>query len=286
MKRNSNIALIGGDKRQFYIGQYFNQKGYDIYTFSNNAGFKVCCTLEAILWKCNIIILPIPIIRDSQFINTCLDTTILLSELLNLLDKERHILFGGCFSEELKSKLNALQIPFYDFMSDEGVAWQNCIATAEGAIMEAINESPENIQGSNCLVTGFGKCSMILSQKLSALGANVTIAARRHDSRSQARALGYNAIDIKNIAISEIPFLFVFNTVPAMIIDEKVIDSLVPDCTIIDIASYPGGTNFSYASNKRIKALLKLSIPGRISPKASGKILSNCIEHHLKERLW
>ena len=40
---------------------------------------------------------------------------------------------------------------------------ENTIATAEGAIAQAILRSPENLRGSICLVIGYGKCGRTLA---------------------------------------------------------------------------------------------------------------------------
>lgn len=284
MQHDKCIALIGGDKRQNYIGEYFSDQGYEIYSYSNSAGFNVCCSLGEILSKCNIIILPIPAVKNINFVNTCSDTPVLLDDIIKRLN-DHHIIFGGCLPQKLTEYLEHNNIMYHDFMADESVATLNSIATAEGAIMEAVRESPINIQDSNCLVTGYGKCAKTLSHKLSCFGANVTVAARKHSARCEARAAGLNAIGINDIQQYASKFSIIFNTVPALIITEDIISKLDSECIIIDIASYPGGTDFNYARKCRIKALLKLSIPGHISPKTSGYILSNSIEYYLKERL-
>jgi len=53
---------------------------------------------------------------------------------------------------------------------------------------------------------------------------------------------------------------FIFNTVPAMIIDEKRINSINKECIIVDLASAPGGIDFEAAEQKGIKAILALRI--------------------------
>lgn len=285
MTCKKNVALIGGDRRQYYIGKNLHDKGFDIYSLAGGSGFNVCCSLEEILRKCDILVLPIPAIKDSQFINTCTDSTLLVKDLLSLLNSSQHILFGGCLNDSFKLELSKSNIPFYDFMSDECVSWYNSVATAEGAIMEAIKESPSNISSSHCLVTGFGKCGIAIATRLRAFNANVTIAARRDEVKAMAKSLDFNTIDINSIYKTGEKYDFIFNTVPALVIDERVIDSLQNEVLIIDIASYPGGTNFSYARSHQIKALLKLSIPGRISPKSSGFILSDFILKRILERL-
>ncbi len=49
-------------------------------------------------------------------------------------------------------------------MKMNDVAILNAVATAEGAIAEAIKRSIINIHQSNCLVLGYGRCAQILAK--------------------------------------------------------------------------------------------------------------------------
>lgn len=278
------ISLIGGDKRQHYIGSYFHNKGYQVYSFSNSAGFNICCSLDEIINKSNVIVLPMPVTGKPGFINTCSDIPLLCESLMEKLTPN-HIIFGGCFPENMITFFNLNKIVYFDFIKDAKIAYLNSIATAEGAIMEAIKESSINIHDSRILITGFGKCAKALSSRLHALNGHITIAARNENDLSCARIYGYETINISEISSSAKRYDYIFNTVPALVINKEIICELKKECIIIDIASYPGGVDFNEARYHNIKALLKLSIPGRVSPASSGYILSDCIENNLKKLL-
>ena len=51
---------------------------------------------------------------------------------------KEQILFGGCINEEIRHECEQKGIKAFDFMKMDDVAIYNAIATAEGAIMEAI----------------------------------------------------------------------------------------------------------------------------------------------------
>ncbi len=283
MSTLKNLALIGGDRRQKYIGNYFSKNDYNVCSYANSAGFKVCCTLEEILFKCRIVILPIPVTKNGSFLNTCGDTNVPVKELYDNLNC-LHIVFGGCFPKSMISFFEENNIVYHDFMADKSVSVLNSIATAEGALMEAIKESTINIHKSNCLVTGYGKCGEAIADRLKGLNANVTVAARRLEVHARIKSKGYTALSFHELPDYANNFDYIFNTVAAPVINPDIIDNLSNDCVIIDIASYPGGTDFDYARSKNIKALLKLSLPGRISPKTSGLVLSECIKNFVNER--
>lgn len=284
MNSLKGISLIGGDKRQYYIGNYFHDKGYQVYSFSNSAGFNICCSLDEVINKSNVIVLPIPVTSKPGFINTCSDIPLLCESLMEKLTPN-HIIFGGCFPENMITFFNLNNITYFDFMKDAKISYLNSIATAEGAIMEAIKESNTNIHNAKILITGFGKCAKSLSARLKALNGYITIAARNENDLSHASIYGYETINISEISSNASQYDYIFNTVPALVIKKDTISKLKRDCVIIDIASYPGGVDFNEARYHNIKALLKLSIPGRVSPASSGYILSDCIENNLKKLL-
>ena len=71
--------------------------------------------------------------------------------------------------------------------------------------------------------------------------------------------------------------------IPAKILTRDYISLLHQDCTIIDIASAPGGTDFEVCKEFHIHALLCLGLPGRYSPKSSALILMEEINRIRKQ---
>src|SRR5699024_10494371 len=138
------------------------------------------------------------------------------------------------------------------------IAVKNGIATAEGAIMEAIRSSDINLHHSNCLVLGYGRCAKILAQKLEGLHAFVTVAARSEDALAYAEATGHGTILLNNMKDHISSFDYIFNTIPSKILDSHILKLVNPNVTIIDIASAPGGIDYEYSKNHDINALLFL----------------------------
>ena len=170
----------------------------------------------------------------------------------------------------------------YDFMQMDDIAIRNAVATAEGAIAEAIYLSNEVLHGQEVLVVGYGRCGEVLADKLKGLAAKVTVMARREEARARAATFGNDVLTFDDIGELE-KFHYIFNTVPELCIDRAWIDCLNRFCCVIDIASKPGGTDFDYCSKKGIRAKLCGSLPGRYAPKTSGELLAEKIEKILKE---
>ncbi len=62
------------------------------------------------------------------------------------------------------------------------------------------------------------------------------------------------------------------------------LEKVSQEVTIIDIASSPGGVDYSATKEVGINATLCLGLPGKYSPKTSGEILVNAIENIINER--
>ena len=103
----------------------------------------------------------------------------------------------------------------------EEFAVRNAVPTAEGAIMIAMELSEGTINGSNCLVTGYGRIGKVLSEMLKGLGANVTVSARKPSDLSWIQLNGYQAVRTSQLADLTCKFDFVFNTIPSFILPEK-----------------------------------------------------------------
>ena len=53
----------------------------------------------------------------------------------------------------------------------------------------------------------------------------------------------------------------IFNTVPALVLDETVLKGLPQESLVIDLASRPGGTDFEAAKRLRTRVVWALSLP-------------------------
>ena len=97
------------------------------------------------------------------------------------------------------------------------------------------------------LVTGYGYCGKAIAKRLGALGARVTVLARRKEARKEAKGDGFYAVDFAFGPEEAMGAAMVVNTVPALVVTEKIIRELPRDAYIVDIASGEGGTDFAFA---------------------------------------
>ncbi len=280
-----HFLILGGDLRQRYLGHILKQSEPNVTEYYE---YSPSFSLSQAMEDCDIILCPVPFSRDGQtlFFDPP-QAGIEIPAFLKCL-KKGHILFGGVLPSAVSDHCNSHAIPCFDFMEMEEVACKNAVATAEGAIAEAISLSRKNLCQSSSLVLGWGRCAQVLADRLKGLGAHVTAAARNQRKLASACALNCDTLPLSSLEARVHRFDFIFNTVPAMVLDASVIRHLKPETIIIDIASAPGGTDFEACSRQNIRAKLCPGLPGLYAPLSSAEILCEAVTGQLSERspLW
>jgi dipicolinate synthase subunit A len=270
--------LLIGDMRQVYLAEILTKKGLNVRCLdirNKDVEGEQLKKLQEIVKDADKLILPIPV---GKIENQGKLTEILNKNLIN-----GTIVMGGCFSEAQVNLLEGRDIRFLDFMKDEIVTEENAVATAEGAIAELVSHSPYNVDEAKIIVTGYGCCGKAIARRLGAMGARVTVLARRRETRKEAKKDGFYAADYAFGPEEAMGAAMIVNTVPALVVTRSLIKELPRDAYILDIASEPGGTDFEYARECGIRADLVLGIPGRYAPKESAYILERSIERFLRK---
>lgn len=247
------IYILGKDKRQDYLRKLYEQE------------------LVKNIDESEVVILPTPVSKDGKTI------TGTKSELTNIIpDLYGKIVFGGMLPKDITE---CEKITCYEFMDFEDLAIKNAIPTAEGTIAKAMELMPITIFGANVLILGFGKCGKILADRFRGMRANVFCEARKQKDIAEILALGYNEVDITNLCEILPKMDLVINTIPrVMILDKEKLDCVSNKAIIIDVASYPGGTDFDYCREKNITAVLELGIPAKIAPESASRYIKEVID--------
>lgn len=162
-------------------------------------------------------------------------------------------------------------------MKNENLAIYNSIATAEGALCEAIKGSPVNLCKSRCAVIGYGRCGRAIADRLSGMHCITDIYSNDSRELAMAGSFGYCCRTISGFGQNAAVYDFIFNTVPSGVITSDIIRMLNKNTTIIDIAS-GGGTDFNAAGIAGINAHLYPGLPGKYAPMSSGIMLAGIID--------
>ena len=159
----------------------------------------------------------------------------------------------------------------------------NAVPTAEGAIQIAMEELPITIRGARALVIGYGRLGRALAPRLAALGAKISVAARKYADLAWAESWGFGVEQTGKLEGWLCGYDLIVNTVPARVLDEARLAELKPGCLVIDLASKPGGVDMEAAAQLGIKAVWALSLPGKVAPVTAAGSLRSTIYHILTE---
>lgn len=149
------------------------------------------------------------------------------------------------------------------YWADPVYAIENAALTAEGAAELVMRRLPGALQGAEILIVGYGRIGSMLADRLALLGAHVTVAARRPESRAEARARGHASVDITALPDD---CDAIINTVPAPILTGDFGGALC-----LDLASAPGG----WAD--RTAVLKAPGLPGLYAPMAAADVMAEAV---------
>ncbi len=165
--------------------------------------------------------------------------------------------------------------PKIDLLRDGQYLAKNAAITADCAIRVAAQRLPLVWQDCPVLIIGWGRIGKCLAAELKAMGAAVTVAARKAADREVLQALGYGAADPQ--ALDPGAYHVIFNTVPAPVLGAEQARRCRKDCLKIELASKPG-----MAGDDVIPAL---GLPGKLAPASSGQLMAQTMLRLMKEEV-
>ena len=273
------FGILGGDFRYKFLYDMLCNEDHLVYSHNNKyIEDKDNNTLDEFLCKIDILIVPIPFTKDNKTLfnieNEIISVNTLIEKIINYNIK---MVFGGLIDKKLIEKLAKNNIKTLDFFEDNSIAILNAIPTAEGAIQTAMEQSFKTIFNSNCLVLGYGRCGKILANMLNGIGANVDVTYRKDEDLAYIKAYSLSPIYLYKIKENIKKYDFIFNTIPYEILNKDILKNINKNTIIIDLASAPGGLDYTYARDLNLKAIYCPSLPGRVAPYTAGEILKNKI---------
>ncbi|MBO5755337.1 MAG: hypothetical protein J6R89_04700 [Clostridia bacterium] len=195
------IAFLGGDGRMTLCAERAREEGHTVYAA---AGGAEALSSEALrrVGEASLLVLPYPATRDGVHIGG----TRLPFSLLPL--REGATVAGG----DIPPDWHRENVLFHDVAKDEAFLWRNARLTAEGALATALTATGKGLFGVSCALLGYGRIAAQLARLLLALGARVTVYARRASARGAAEPTGCQVAELRfPVTLSE---GVVFNTLP------------------------------------------------------------------------
>lgn len=260
------ITVIGGDGRLETAAEILKAEGFSVK--------KAYGTADLQSDKTDVLLLPVPTTRDGETLFApALSEKIYLDSIARAAGEDTLV---------LSCNYTLAGTRCIDYGRNDAYCLLNAVPTAEGAIALAIENTDFTLWKSRVLVIGNGRVGGILADRLAALGAQVTVSARKSRDFALLSARGYS------VANSEKPhelldFDIIFNTVDFTVLPDEAFEKCRARL-IVDLSSR-GGFNPKAAENCGITALRAPGLPGKTAPKTAGEILAAAVKEIIKENL-
>ncbi len=268
------VAVLGGDRRSALLAKLLLDDGFEVCTWGldavNPAEFSSAVGAQVIL-------LPIPLSRGGKLT----DSEVSVKELFSHLSSEQTIFAGGIRTDDYICAASR-GLKLIDYMDREDFTVRNVVPTVEGALELALGALPVTLHGTHCLVLGYGRIGKLLSHHLRALGARVSVAARKMSDLAWIEAYGYEGLHSACLSGKIGEFRVVFNTVPHLLLGEALLSELRRDCVLIELASAPG-FDAAAAEALGLRVVPGGGLPGRCAPETAAAAMKQIVLESLEE---
>lgn len=199
------------------------------------------------------LLLPVPCKMTAEELNAVLDSL------------PKHVtVLGGFLNRPELAGFRCL-----DLLADEKYLAENALITAYCAINIAAQRMSVTWAQCPVLILGWGRIGKCLGKLLKALGADVSIAARKETDRAMIAALGHDAEDINDLGYILGRYKVIFNTVPFPVLSEEQVSYCRANCLKIELASSPGIVGDDVIDAR--------GLPGKIAPESSGALIARTV---------
>lgn len=288
----NKIGIIGGDFRIVTLAKMFAKEDFEVYTYglekaeeiNNYQNINNCTSIQEVTRNVEIVISSIPFTSNGKEVNAPFsENKISIIELMDNLEEKT--LIAGSIKRDIYELVDNKSIEIIDIMKREEHAVLNTIATAEGAIKIAIENTNRVLHGSKALILGFGRIGKVLAKKLEGLSVDVTCSARKNEDFAWIRTYGYKALNTNLLGKELENFDIIINTIPYIVLNKDNLKYVNKETLLIDLASNPGGIDQNAAKELNLKFIWALSLPGKIAPITSAENIKNTIYNILDERV-
>ncbi len=272
MKRFVNVWVIGGDNRYTWAAKQLREDGLPVKCWGVPEMENQAERLEDALQGADLVLLPMwPFQQEMLEVGGETIPAALLPRIL----AEHATLVAGQFPVETEAWLQQQGVRCVSYLEQEPYLLRNASITAEGAIYLLLHHMKRTVQRANILVVGYGRIGRFLVKKLKALGANVTVAARKSTQRTELSLLGVETVQTGVYENGLECYDAVVNTVPSLVIHDAQAKQITPGCVCIEVASAPGG--FPEQMRRTGHVVMGNGLPGKTAPQTAGAGLAKAV---------
>lgn len=279
----ATIAVLGGDDRELVLVPELVQMGANVKVvgiskLAENRDVQFCHRVEDAVQGAGFAVLPMPGIDEEGYIRARYGVgPLFLNREVMRSFRDDCVLIVGTARPLLKELAAQRGLRLVEIAEMDEVAILNSIPSAEGAVQMAMEATDITIHGSKVLVMGFGRCGVTLARMLKAMGAKTAVAARKPADLARIREMGMEPLTYQQLQGYIRDTDIIFNTVPSPVLGRILLEKANPAVYICDIASAPGGVDFTAARDLGLKAELAPGLPGKVAPRTAGLILARVI---------
>ena len=272
------FALLGGDRRCVYLYELLRADGHAVTPFALERALPDCAPdAAAAVAGAEVILLPVPCEKNGALFAPFSAAARAVSPLLTDVAPGTRVFAGGA-PECLRAACRRGGLPLTDYLRREDFALRNADITAEAALA-LLMQGDGALRGQRVLLAGFGRIARCLAPKLLALGAEVTVWARRPEARTQAALLGCHAV--RALPAGE-TFDAAVNTVPATIFGPAELEAL-GGARLLELASAPYGFDLTAAEALGKNVEMCPGLPGTYAPRAAAAAMRDVIYSVLED---
>lgn len=281
------VAVVGGDRREAEAARFLAMRGARVRVWGQPAarlgeGVQVVARAEEALAAARVVVGPVRGTDGAGRIWSEAGPLELGEKAWGALDAGTLFLIG-VGDATLRDGVAARGARLVEYRERDDFAIWNSVPTAEGAVFMALKEMDVTLHGSSCLVLGLGRTGLTLARLLRAMGATVTVVARRSACLARAEEMGCRGAALDGLEEAVAGADVIFNTIPAPVLHAGVLRRVPAGCIIIDLASAPGGTDFAFAAARGLRASLAPGLPATKAPVTAGRILGRVVEQIWRE---
>ncbi len=280
-----NFTVLGGDERSVHVVTRLLRDGHEVRTYQMERAQSVqgtaCPTAEAALSGAGCVVLPVPLSTMPGMLNAPYGSHEMpLAELWPMIPAGVPV-FSGAVKPGERAQAEEHGVVLTDLLTMEELAVKNAALTAEGALSVLIQETDHCLMGESILIIGAGRIGKLLGLRLRALGAKVTVSARKDSDLAWCRALCLGVADTREMELILPRFSCVVNTVPSPVLSGDRLERLPQGTIILELASKPGGVDLAAAEKCGVRVVNAGGLPGKTAPKSAAEAIVDTIYHNI-----
>lgn len=260
----NEILFLGGDRRVSVAIEYMKNQGFIPVCYAHtHRSAPIGVSPSAV-------VLPLPVLRNGRLNAPLLSDPPTPEQALRETKTDPRVCpaFGGPWKDHPFAQ-------YTDLTALESFKKRNAVTTAEGALELLIRHTDRAIFGARILILGYGAIATRLADLLKAMGARVTVAARKPQDRVDASLHGYGVQDTAQLHLDEADV--VVNTVPAPLITPKMLAHAPERLLYLELASAPGACCEQDVVQSGRTYVHGGALPGKVAPITAGEDLAKTL---------